>query len=169
MIKDNLGNRMKVIFLDVDGVLNDQMWLHLYTNSEIDKVRVARLAEIVKATGAVIVLSSSWRVLPDELDDMDKWIWRQLVDALYEYDMSIYDRTPVIGMDRPLEIKTWLDHHAGQVEAFVSLDDDFRKEDYAKCGIEDCLVKTSFYGVEGNLGGLQDRHVEEAINILNSK
>jgi hypothetical protein len=40
---------------------------------------------------------------------------------------------------------------------------------YAKYGIEDCLVKTSFYGVEGNLGGLQDRHVEEAINILNGK
>ena len=157
---------MKVIFLDVDGVLNDQMWLRLYENGEIDKERVARLAEIVKATGAVIVLSSSWRVLPDELDDMDKWVWRQLVDALHEYDMSIYDRTPVIGMDRPLEIKTWLDQHAGQVEAFVSIDDDFRKEDYAKYGIEDCLVKTSFYGVEGNLGGLQDRHVKEAIEKL---
>jgi hypothetical protein len=160
---------MKVIFLDVDGVLNDQMWLRLYENGEIDKERVARLAEIVKATGAVIVLSSSWRVLPDELDDMDKWIWRQLVDALHEYGMSIHDRTPVIGMDRPLEIKTWLDQHAGQVEAFVSIDDDFRKEDYAKYDIEDCLVKTSFYGVEGVLGGLQDRHVEEAIRKLGGK
>ena len=160
---------MKVIFLDVDGVLNDQMWLHSYTNGEIDKKRVARLAEIVKTTGAVIVLSSSWRVMPDELDDMDKWVWRQLVDALHEYDMSIHDRTPVIGMDRPLEIKTWLDHHTGQVEAFVSLDDDYRKEDYAKYGIEDCLVKTTFYGVEDNLGGLQDRHVEEAIMKLRGK
>ena len=100
---------------------------------------------------------------------MDKWIWRQLVDALHEYDMSIYDRTPVIDMDRPLEIKAWLNQHAGQVEAFVSLDDDYRKEDYAKYGIEDCLVKTSFYGVEGVLGGLQDKHVKDAINILNSK
>lgn len=157
---------MKVIFLDVDGVLNDQMWLHLFMDTEIDKVRVARLAEIVKATGAVIVLSSSWRVLPDELDDMDKWIWRQLVDALHEYDMSIYDRTPVIGMDRPLEIKTWLDQHAGQVEAFVSIDDDYQKTAYDKYGIGHCLVKTSFYGEEGNLGGLQDRHVKEAIEKL---
>jgi hypothetical protein len=160
---------MKVIFLDVDGVLNDQMWLRLYENGEIDKERVARLAEIVKATSAVIVLSSSWRVLPDELDDMDKWVWRQLVEALHEYGMSIHDRTPVIGMDRPLEIKTWLDQHKGQVEAFVSIDDDFRKEDYAKYDIEDCLVKTSFYGVEGVLGGLQDRHVEEAIRKLGGK
>lgn len=43
---------MKVIFLDVDGVLNDQMWLHLYMDSEIDEVRVVRLAGIVKATDA---------------------------------------------------------------------------------------------------------------------
>lgn len=159
---------MKVIFLDIDGVLNDQTRLHLM-DTEIDKTRVARLAEIVKATGAMIVLSSSWRVLPDELDDMDKWVWRQLVDALHEYGMSIHDRTPVIGMDRPLEIRTWLDQHKGQIEAFVSLDDDYRKEDYAKYGIEDCLVKTSFYGVEGNLGGLQDRHVKEAIEKLGGK
>ena len=162
---------MKVIFLDVDGVLNDQMWFHQFQSmdSEIDKVRVARLAEIVKATGAVIVLSSSWRVLPDELDDMDKWVWKQLVDALHEYDMSIYDRTPVIGMNRPLEIKTWLDCHDSQVDTYISLDDDFSKIDYDKYGIGHCLVKTSFYGEEDRLGGLQDRHVKEAINILNNK
>lgn len=160
---------MKVIFLDIDGVLNDQMWLHLFMDTEIDKTRVARLAEIVKATGAVIVLSSSWRVLPDELDEIDMWVWEQLVDALREYDMFIYDRTPVIGMDRPLEIKTWLDQHKGQVETFVSLDDDFHKEDYAKYGIEDCLIKTSFYGGEHTLGGLQPKHVKKAIEILGGK
>lgn len=159
---------MKVIFLDIDGVLNDQMFLHLYMDTEIDQARVARLAEIVKATDAVIVLSSSWRVLPEELDETDMWVWDQLVDALHEYDMSIYDRTPVIDMDRPLEIKTWLDKHKGQVEAFVSLDDDFRKEDYAKYGIENCLVKTSFYGGDHSLGGLQNEHVRKAIDILTS-
>lgn len=159
---------MKVIFLDVDGVLNDQTWLHLM-NSEIDKTRVARLAEIVKATGAVIVLSSSWRTLPDELDDIDMWVWDQLVNALHEYNMSIYDRTPVIGMDRPLEIRTWLDQHAGQVDAFISLDDDFTKEDYDKYGIGDHLIKTSFYG-DGKLtlGGLQNKHVLKAIEVLTS-
>jgi hypothetical protein len=160
---------MKVIFLDVDGVLNDQMWLHLFMDSEIDEIRVARLAKIVKATGAVIVLSSSWRVLVDELDDTDMYIWDDFVNKLRKFDLEIYDRTPVIGMDRPLEIKTWLDQHKGQVEAFVSLDDDFWKEDYDKYGIGHCLVKTSFYGKERNLGGLQNRHVKEAINILNNK
>lgn len=157
---------MKVIFLDIDGVLNDQTFLRLYINTEIDKTKVARLAEIVKATGAVIVLSSSWRMLPDELDETDVQVWEQLVDILHEYDMSIYDRTPVIGMDRPLEIKTWLDQHKDQVEAFVSLDDDFRKEDYAKYGIKDCLIKTSFYDGEYSLGGLQSEHVQKALEIL---
>ena len=157
---------MKVIFLDIDGVLNDQTFLHHYVDTEIDRTRVVRLAEIVKATGAVIVLSSSWRVLPDELDETDIWVWEQLINILHEYDMSIYDRTPVIGMDRPLEIKTWLDQHKGQVEAFVSLDDDFRKEDYAKHDIEHCLVKTSFYCGEHGLGGLQSEHVQKALEIL---
>ena len=159
---------MKVIFLDIDGVLNDQTWLHLM-DTEIDKTRVARLAEIVKATGAVIVLSSSWRTLPDELDDIDMWVWTQFTDALHEYGISVYDRTPVIGMDRPLEIRTWLDQHKGQVEAFVSIDDDYQKVDYEKYDIGDCLVKTSFYGVGGSLGGLQDRHVKMAIEKLGGK
>ena len=85
---------MKVIFLDVDGVLNDQMWLHLLMDSEIDEVRVARLAEIVKATDAKIVLSSSWRVLVDELDDTDMYIWDDFVNKLRKFGLKIYDRTP---------------------------------------------------------------------------
>ena len=160
---------MKVIFLDVDGVLNDQMWLHLFMDSEIDEVRVARLAEIVKATDAKIVLSSSWRVLVDELDDTDMHIWDDFVNKLRKFGLEIYDRTPVIGMDRPLEMKTWLDRHKGQVDTYVSLDDDFTKIDYVKYDIGNCLVKTCFYGTEGNLGGLKDEHVHKAIEILNSR
>lgn len=159
---------MKVIFLDVDGVLNDQMFLHLYTNTEIDEARVARLAEIIKATDAVIVLSSSWRVLSEELDKTDMWVYDQLVNALYKYNLTIYDCTPVINMNRPLEIKTWLDDHKGQIDSFVSLDDDFSEEDYAKYGIADYLVKTTFYGNSNSLGGLQEEHIQRAINILNS-
>lgn len=46
---------MKVIFLDIDGVLN--------TNSdrEISNDKLKLLSELVSKTGAEIVLSSSWR------------------------------------------------------------------------------------------------------------
>ena len=47
--------KMKVIFLDIDGVLN--------TNSdrEISSDKLKLLSELVSKTGADVVLSSSWR------------------------------------------------------------------------------------------------------------
>ena len=47
--------KMKVIFLDIDGVLN--------TNSdrEISNDKLKLLSELVSKTGADVVLSSSWR------------------------------------------------------------------------------------------------------------
>lgn len=48
----------KAIFLDIDGVLNDD-----HFGIKIEEERVALLAKIVKETGASIVLSSSWRYM----------------------------------------------------------------------------------------------------------
>lgn len=51
---------MKIIFLDVDGVLNsvqDGYSIRLRTDSHLKL-----LQHIVKETGAKIVLSSSWRI-----------------------------------------------------------------------------------------------------------
>lgn len=63
---------MRIIFLDIDGVLNHQEWYTRsridtyrsnigYPLSEIDTVAVSYLNQIVKETGAVIVISSTWR------------------------------------------------------------------------------------------------------------
>ena len=46
----------KVIFLDIDGVLNQDNG-----GAKIEEQFVRRLAHIVEETGAEIVLSSSWR------------------------------------------------------------------------------------------------------------
>lgn len=55
----------KIIFLDIDGVLNDRETLtKKYPGSGImgiDPYKVLLLSRIVEATGAEIVLSSSWR------------------------------------------------------------------------------------------------------------
>ena len=48
----------KVIFLDIDGVLNDE-GKNLKRGVYIDEEMTARLKKIVEATGAQIVLSSS--------------------------------------------------------------------------------------------------------------
>ena len=45
---------------------------------------------------------------------------------------------------------------------FLRIDGVLNSKEYE---IEDCLIKTSFYGKNG---GLQREHVEQAVSILNS-
>ena len=54
---------MKVVFLDIDGVLNSVAFDRERTNGQgnIDKTRLPLLKQILDETGALIVLSSSWR------------------------------------------------------------------------------------------------------------
>lgn len=47
---------MKIIFLDIDGVLNYEN-----SKSKVEEEKVKLLKEIVDKTGAEIVLSSDWR------------------------------------------------------------------------------------------------------------
>jgi len=47
---------MKLIFLDIDGVLNS------HGNPEIEHDKVLLLNEIVKETGADVVITSTWRI-----------------------------------------------------------------------------------------------------------
>ncbi len=52
-----------LIFLDIDGVLNDHQWDSLAKSNRIDAAKVAALNGILLRTGAKIVLSSAWRYL----------------------------------------------------------------------------------------------------------
>ena len=57
---------MKIIFLDIDGVLNSEMYEWSRgedrADNRIDLSRVRLLKDIVSATDAKIVLSSTWRL-----------------------------------------------------------------------------------------------------------
>ena len=57
---------MKVIFLDIDGVLNsikfDRLRMRDGRSDFIDESRLPLLKQIVDSTNAVIVLSTTWRV-----------------------------------------------------------------------------------------------------------
>ena len=50
-------NEIKIIFLDIDGVLN------IYNESHINKIHLTRLVNIINNTNSKIVLSTSWRNL----------------------------------------------------------------------------------------------------------
>ena len=174
---------MKVIFLDVDGVLNTSKTFmerrknyeitHKWT-VEIDVERVARLKYIINMTGAKVVLSSSWRlsgIMQDGKFITRNENTRQLLDIFKSFGIEIYDITPNLdyGSKRDEEIMEWLKDK--DVESFVVIDDEtsFLME---FCDKE--LIKTSFLpnGVMlenmDDCAGLCDEHVNKAIAILNS-
>lgn len=151
---------MKVIFLDVDGVLNSKDWLEnnrVRTENSVNPEKVKLLAEIVKNTNATVVLSSTWRYIPEHP------MFMYLTDILGVNGIKIHSFTPKLDGDRPREIKEWIEKQTEEVQ-FISIEDDFSEEDYRKYGIEDRLVKTSYYG---EYGGIQRNHVEQAIQLLN--
>lgn len=150
---------MKVIFLDIDGVLNCQSSKsHCGIFVGIDDSKVKRLREIVDATGAKIVLSSSWRIgwAPRNVDCDDEG--RYLNRKLRREGLCILDKTGK-SPRRPMEVYDWL--QGKQIESFVILDD----EDWNWGHLSKHWVQTEFYD---DNGGLQDEHVVKAIEILNA-
>ena len=159
---------MNIIFLDIDGVLNSVKY-HTKEKKikDISDYHLQMLAEIYHKCNAKIVLSSTWRELDCMENEACRKMYKYLLDELARYNMEIISKTPVIEMDRPLEISTWLEEHGGKdSHNFVILDDDWSKEYYDKYDIGDHLVKTIYFCREENEGGLQPEHVEKAIKIL---
>lgn len=160
----------KIIFLDIDGVLNSIDYFEQVKDckgyKEINPEKTKLLKEIVDRTGAEIVLSSTWRDLGKRKDEPEHPMYTYLTDTLKAYGMEIIEHTPYIGQDRPKEIKAWLDNQTDKDICFVSLDDDFPEYKYYEAGIGNCLVRTSFYEKDG---GLRREHVEQETGILNSE
>lgn len=121
---------MKVVFLDIDGVLNTYDMVQRNGFDYIDRSMVALLASVVRDTGAELVLSSFWRLDPKD---------RLLVDlALKEFGIFLYDKTPSVPGPRANEIAAWLAANT-QVEKYAILDD----TDDAGVGMEHSFFQTS--------------------------
>ena len=169
----------KVIFLDVDGVLNSDRTL--YEDISLEDDLILNLKEIVNKTKAKIILSSSWRLyteaiakLMDKLDkfglaisgmtcdgvDLD-WLEKYEFDATKKYlDTKFdYDENKQIKIthDRGAEIFKWLHDHDDCT--YVILDDEI--EDIKPYFNESAIVKTSYKT------GLTKEDVKKAIQILN--
>lgn len=89
----------KIIFLDVDGVLN--AWdddLDSRSDLHLDKLDLLRL--IIKQTDAIIVLSSTWRLSNKN--------FRRLEHNLSTFGMIIHSVTPNLNKPRQEEIAEWL-------------------------------------------------------------
>lgn len=149
----------RVIFLDIDGVLNHRGWFLSRSHAadgdditDIDPEAVARVQRIVDATDARIVISSTWRLL-HERDEIRAFLRDRGLTG------KIIDSTPSLPrLDRGDEIQLWLDSasvYPRRPNGIVILDDD------ADMGpLLPWLVRTTFER------GLTDYHAAKAIEML---
>ena len=170
---------MKVIFLDIDGVLNSiQFSKKRYEKYKktgkwdiaIDDSKVKMLKEIIDKSGGPdevkVVLSSSWRKHFSEVngkmfpkDDTGE----DCRYAFSKHDIVLYSRTGSSkDGNRGKEITEWMDSHSNlNITHYVVIDDE--TIDILEYIPQNYIVKPNY-----NLGGIDDSHVRAAIHILNN-
>lgn len=176
---------MKIIFLDIDGVLNSGDYmraLHVITHNAkkegsstrdefgqlFDPRCITYLDYIIRMTGAKIVISSTWRYFGlSKLKDM--WAKRNLPGEVIditckrtEVDPELEERHYQPNTDRGYEIQQWLEDHTG-IESYVILDDDcdmLSSQSFVKCTNEFGITYDVAKLVINKLNTIQDASTE---------
>lgn len=142
---------MKVLFLDVDGVLNS------YESPgymPINKNMFRRICKVIEETGCQIVLSSTWRKLDHSYHKISRKFSYKGIKILSKTTTEHLG----IGTVRGHEIQHWLDNHP-KVECYAIVDDDSDMLDHQM---------PYFVNTDGNVG-LTDEKANELIKILGRK
>lgn len=158
---------MKIIFLDVDGVLNHSHsigWRRSDGGLDwkvLDPECIFEINRIIRETGAKIVLSSTWRLNEEGLN----LIKESIIDG------AIIGRTPTLQrfsqhVDRKEEILKWMSDTwplsigstGEKIENMAIIDDD----------IDADLGDGSFFKTEFESGGLTKEIADNIIQHLNS-
>lgn len=124
---------MKVIFLDIDGVLNSDEFLKNNPGKAIDRKCVGILKNIIDKTEAVIILSSGWRLWFDDNMSPQDGYSDCLYKILCEYNIKLFGKTPDFSTEeirtrktfshvKAKEITAWLNAHE-VIEKYVVIDD----------------------------------------------
>eukprot|EP00930_Biecheleria_cincta_P085804 TRINITY_DN75169_c0_g1_i1.p1 TRINITY_DN75169_c0_g1~~TRINITY_DN75169_c0_g1_i1.p1 ORF type:complete len:283 (-),score=28.68 TRINITY_DN75169_c0_g1_i1:422-1270(-) len=176
---------MKVLFLDVDGVLHETsassklsellastpsrdvpiMLAELVRreggHESLFRARaMACLAQILHATGAQLVLISSWRNLPGGTDAVNV--------ALAKFNLPpIYSCTAGECVEQRIEhIWSWLADHAGQIEGYAVVDDTDLSEEPDRRGFTaPSRIAAHFVKTPSNTG-LTSGHVSRLVAKL---
>jgi hypothetical protein len=131
---------MRVVFLDLDGVLNsDRYFEHTpwpegaswWSAAAIDPAAVQLLNALVSQTDARVVLSSSWR-RRSSLEELNELLAsRGLARPIIDVTPSLHRTADGVRLTRGDEILAWLAQRAGEageagevVEAYVALEDE---------------------------------------------
>jgi len=165
----------KIIFLDIDGVLNSEKSALLHKNNELcammpHKIHLEPLSNIVKKTGAKIVISSTWRIGCSSC-----MIWEMFFTALGYPELIVIGVTPKLvdaenhSRPRGFEIDEWIQKRnkaASQsyaknwlitpVGRFVIIDDD-----------PDMVHLSDHLFLTDGIDGLTEEIAENIITFLN--
>lgn len=140
---------MKIIFLDIDGVLITRETCKQGFKI-VDKNCVAALNDLIKLTESQIVLSSSWRMGRTVSE------CQELIDT-FGVKGTVIDRTPAIELSRGNEISLWLARNQHlPINSFVIIDDD---NDMFPWGARLCRTSMEH--------GFTQLHIQIAVDILN--
>lgn len=150
----------KYIFLDIDGVLNSDMWNHefitkyKYSNTpgieqEIDPGAMKLINDLVNKTGAEIIMSSSWR---HNLEGAVRKLKR--CGLVHDIVQKIDNGRIVVGEQRGKLIKDFLSSH--DYSTYVIIDD--------ACDILKCQKK--YYVQTNPTIGFCEADYKKALNIL---
>lgn len=145
-------NKMNIIFLDIDGVLNtwrfqDYQVKHHECDSwnaqfNFDPICMKNLKELIDKTNAYIVISSSWRDTDNGIKDIcnNLKLYEIINDRYFSSTPLLKDKT------RGEEIKEWLYMFSDMDINYVILDDENDIGD-----LEDRLVQCNdYYGFTKN-------------------
>lgn len=154
--------RIKVIFLDIDGVLRPA------TQSGFNKRCVGYINQLVDESGAKVVLSSTWRYNMEEVEKQfpENGIRFEIFDVTSTFSISKYEGTQswtpdYMKVPRGVEIQGWLkDFNSMEqyVESYVIIDDNS----------DILLTQLPHYVKVDQTKGLTKQNLKDSIQVLNS-
>ena len=129
---------VRVIFLDIDGVLNSNFWNENHqteisdgTLIDIEKVRL--LSTLVKKTNAKIILHSGWKFwfdsalhpLRKEAENLEKLFGQEdlmIEDVTPDHSTEEIKKSKKFSLVKASEILAWLDEHK-EADKWIVIDD----------------------------------------------
>eukprot|EP00929_Paragymnodinium_shiwhaense_P114952 TRINITY_DN83503_c0_g1_i1.p1 TRINITY_DN83503_c0_g1~~TRINITY_DN83503_c0_g1_i1.p1 ORF type:complete len:188 (+),score=49.82 TRINITY_DN83503_c0_g1_i1:111-674(+) len=156
-----------ILFLDIDGVMNSKRSRKLKFDAASGTMKLhdapteqalEQLRHIAHETCCEIVLSTTWRLVPEKLSQLD--------ELLLKHDLKLLGSTPDLEMnglgDRVDEILQWLKEEQAsgrEVDAWLSLDD------LDLLAMNPRLCSENFVRVDDSVG-LSRENAEEAVQKL---
>jgi len=160
-------NYKKIIFLDIDGVLNvycptrDSYGCHFHIEF------INNLKRLIDETGAEIVISSTWRLSGFKIL-LEMWDARKLPGQVIGItDILHYTQDDMSGI-RGDEVRRWLDENPTQSYVIIDDDTDFHT-DQLPFFVQTSDNQNHQESIDAGGYGLTTECTDDAIKILNQK